>query len=168
RSSRTGSRMRKWTRSAACPSRPRGRRGRDWRRRRAWRRVCVSWTGSFEWVAGSVRDGSVGGGPAGQGRARDTDRERQPEEGERLAVAVEVERIVDAALQDVIDDEVERPQARQLVALHAARPPVPEERGDAFDGDLLADQREVGLVVGDHAHVQAVALVAGAAMRDAV
>ena len=55
-----------------------------------------------------------------RGMCRDgtADRQVEQQEGERLAVAVEVERLVDAAVEHVVEHEVHRVQARQQVALH--------------------------------------------------
>src|SRR5690606_32094432 len=103
-----------------------------------------------------------------QAGARNPQHHGQDEEGMGLAVAVEVERIVDPALEDIVDHEVQGPQPRQFVALDMARLPLREELRHAFYGDLFADQRVEGLVVGDHADIEAEALVAGAPVRDLV
>ena len=47
------------------------------------------------------------------------DLEVEEQEGQRLAVAVEIERVVDAAVEHVVEDEVHRLQLRQQEALHA-------------------------------------------------
>jgi hypothetical protein len=55
-------------------------------------------------------------------------------------VAVEVERVVDAAVEHVVEDEVHRVQLRQQEALHAARMAVCELACDRRLGDLLDQQ----------------------------
>ena len=57
-----------------------------------------------------------------------------------LAVDVEVEAGIDAALEHLVDDEVERVQVRQLITGDGGRAAVAEQVVDALGGDLLADE----------------------------
>ncbi len=82
-------------------------------------------------------------------RLRNGDVEVEQQEGQRLAVAVEVERVVDAAVEHVVEDEVHRLQVRQQVARHPARSPVRELRGDTRFAHLLDQDRPERRMPGD-------------------
>src|SRR6187399_1954721 len=143
-----------------------------WRRSRAARRPrrvgrrgngsCVS---PWFWLEGI---GLVGAGEVLAQRVGDGDREIEQQEGERLAVAVEVQRVVDAAIEDIVEDEVHRLQVRQQVTRDATGPAMRELRRDARLGHLLDEQGPEGWMPCDHADVGTVALVARAAVGGAV
>ena len=95
------------------------------------------------------RNRVVGAGQVRAQRVGDGDRQVEQQEGERLAVAVEVERVVDAAVEDVVEDEVHRLQVRQQVARDAARAAVRELRRDARFADLLDQHRPERRMPGD-------------------
>src|ERR1035441_4631025 len=69
----------------------------------------------------------------------------QPEQeiAERLAVRVQIERGVDAALERVLHDEVEAAQMRQLVARDLAADQVRKSPLDALSRQRLLEQFEV-------------------------
>ncbi len=94
------------------------------------------------------------------------DRQRKQAKGVRLPVAVEVERTVHAPLEHLVHHEVEGMQKRQVVPDAGLRTAVPEELQHAFRRDLFRNHGVVRRVVGDEREVQAVALVARAAVRD--
>src|SRR5664279_1407317 len=76
----------------------------------------------------------------------------QPEHeiAERLAVRVQVERGVDAALERVLHDEVEAVQMRQLVARDLAADEVREGLLDALRRERAFEQLEIRSVVSPH------------------
>src|SRR5690606_5271216 len=69
-----------------------------------------------------------------------------------------------AAAQRALDDEVERLQARQLVADHGAGGHVGEGPRDDRLGQLLAQDPPAGLVEGDDGDIGRIAFVAGPSM----
>jgi hypothetical protein len=95
-------------------------------------------------------------------------RQREQVERQRLAVHVQIERVVDAAVQHVVQHEVHGADLGQQVALHAAGRAVGEVLQHPLLGHLFDQQGVVGRVVGNHADVDAVALVAGARMGQLV
>src|SRR5450759_912851 len=92
----------------------------------------------------------------------------QPEQeiAERLAMRVQIERGVDAALERVLHDEVEAAQMRQLVARDLAADQVRKSPLDALSRQRLLEQFEVLGLVSPDIEVRCVAFVAGARMRD--
>jgi hypothetical protein len=90
----------------------------------------------------------------------------QQVERQGLAVHVEIERVVDAAVEHLVEHEVHAGERRQQVAQHLRRLAVGEVLGDALRRDLLDQQRVVLGFVGEQADVGAIALVAGARMGD--
>ena len=72
------------------------------------------------------------------------------------------------AFEDLFDDEVERHQIGQFVADDLGGAAVAEQVVHAGLGDLVADERKEIGVVGDHADVEAIALVAGAGVGELV
>src|SRR5512147_503200 len=106
------------------------------RRRRGREGVIalVSWM--VRWWKSSARPDEV---PGQFGRHLDDQFEQQVRQ--RLAVAVEVQGVVDAAVQHVVDDEVHRLQPGQQVARHCGGPPVCELACHRGLRDLLDEQR---------------------------
>ena len=113
-------------------------------------------------ASGKCGDGSLHGFlrgflVAGSGAVRDERDERfgnlhgqvEHEEGERLAVRIEVERIVHAAVEHVVEDEVHGVQVRQQVARDLARargarrpsPPPPPSPGRRARPRTRGDRR---------------------------
>ena len=92
----------------------------------------------------------------------------QQDERQRLAVAVEAEACVDAALQHVVEHEVEGAELGQVVAHHARGLAMREGLGDPLGGDLARDGRVVRRIPADQRDVEPVALVAGPRIGDLV
>ena len=92
----------------------------------------------------------------------------QPEQeiAERLAVRVQIERGVDAALERVLHDEVEAAQMRQLVARDLAANQVRKSSLDALSRERAFQQLEIFGLVSPDIDVRCVAFVAGARMGD--
>jgi hypothetical protein len=94
--------------------------------------------------------------------------EREPEEGlgVGLPLGVEPERHRAAAPQRVVDEEVERAEVRELVALDRADPERLEVMADALGGEHAGEEVVPFLAARDDADVDEIALVARAAVRD--
>jgi hypothetical protein len=81
---------------------------------------------------------------------------------------VEGEGRVDAALERIVDDEIESGEVGQDVANDAACSPIREQRADPRLRDLVKKHRPGLGMVGDDADVEPVAFVAGPPVRDPV
>jgi hypothetical protein len=79
---------------------------------------------------------------------------------------VEHQAAVDAPFQHTVEHEVERAQIGKRVSLDRGRPTVLELPGYDRFADLLGQQRVNARVITEHGDVEAIALVAGARMRD--
>ena len=97
---------------------------------------------------------------------RHLDHHRQQISAARLAVGVEVEAVVDAALQRLLQHEIERTKVGQCVARDGPARELAELLLHGVGGDLALDQRVVLGAIGDERHGLRVALVAGAAVRE--
>ena len=89
---------------------------------------------------------------------RHGDVEGEQAEGQRLAMAIEAEAGIDAAIQRAVEHEVEGPEFRQVEALHTAGIAAGEQGGDAVGGCLRGDSLEKRGLVADQRYVQPVAL----------
>src|SRR4051812_1198673 len=67
----------------------------------------------------------------------------EQDESERLAVAIEVERAVDAAVEHIVDHEVHRVELWQHIARHPAGATVRQGQRHARLRDLLDEEVEV-------------------------
>ncbi len=83
-------------------------------------------------------------------------------------MTVKIQRVVDAAVEDVVQHEVHRVQVRQQMTRHAGRPAGGEAARHGLFGELVHQQRVQRRIPGDHADVGPVALVAGAGVRERV
>src|SRR5262245_38349206 len=115
------------------------------------------------------RRASIGQLLPGRGQiSRDLDFEAEQQEGERLAVRVQPEGFVDAAVEHALQHEVHRVELRQHVTPDGGWGAVAEHKGDARLGHLLDQEREDLGTEGDHTDVEGVPLVPGAAVGEAV
>ena len=87
---------------------------------------------------------------------------------QRLAVPIETEAGVDAAFEDVVQDEIKRRKLRQVIAHNSRWLARGERLGDAFGRNLLCDRRIVRRIAADKGDVQSIALVAGPRIGDFV
>ena len=87
---------------------------------------------------------------------------------QRLAVHVEVQRIVHAAVEHIVQNEIHSGQLRQQVTRHSAGFTVGEVGANALLGRLFYQRRVVLGAIGNQADVDLVALVAGARMRQLI
>ena len=83
-------------------------------------------------------------------------------------MAVEIEAVIHAALQDILDDEIEGLQLRQIVSPGLGCAAVPKHFQHTGFCRLFGNGVVPAVVERDDADVQAVALVAGASMGDLV
>src|ERR1035437_2868936 len=92
----------------------------------------------------------------------------QPEQeiAERLAVRVQIERAVDAALERVLHDEVEAAQVLDHVTRDLAADKVREGLLDVLSRERAFQQRKILGLVSPHINIRGIAFVAGARMRD--
>jgi hypothetical protein len=93
------------------------------------------------------------------------DFEFEQERTQTFSVRIERKRASDASRQRPIHDEIQRAQARQLVAQDFAAHDRGEMRAHAFGGDVLGEIFIVALVVSDDGDLGGVALVPGAGVR---
>src|SRR5690606_11289903 len=92
----------------------------------------------------------------------------QKVEGKRLAVRIEIERVVDSTIQYAFDDEIESGDRGNRVARNACRPTRREPVAHGRLRELRQQDRKKVFTPGDHADVGNIAFVARAAMREAV
>src|SRR5438105_1404427 len=71
-----------------------------------------------------------------------------------------------AAIERAMQDEIQRADRRQFIADHSRRPKISEHRAHALDRHLVAETREVALVVRDDRDVDRITFVAGPRVRD--
>src|SRR5450631_1305113 len=92
----------------------------------------------------------------------------QPEQeiAERLAVRVQIERGIDAALERVLHDEIEAVEVREFVTRHLAADEVRKSPLDALSRQRAFQQFVILRLVGPDIDVRSVAFVAGTRMRD--
>src|SRR5262245_43556610 len=115
------------------------------------------------------RGASIGRLLPGRGEiSRYLDFEAEHQEGERLAVRVQPEGFVHAAVEHALQHEVQRVELRQHVTPDGGWGAVAERLGDAGLGHLLDQERESLGAVGDHTDVEGVPLVPGPAVGEAV
>src|SRR6185503_10187019 len=86
----------------------------------------------------------------------------------RLAVTVEAEAGIDAALEHVVEHEVEGGELGQVVADDFRRLTRGEDLRDALGSQCTCDRGIIARIAADHGEIEPVALVAGAGIDDVV
>jgi hypothetical protein len=102
--------------------------------------------------------------PRGPVRSSSSDLQGEQAGAERLSVGVEGQRRGDAAVDDLVADEVQGAQAGQLVPHDFTRDEGGQVRADPFRRQLADQQRVVGVVAREDRQGRGVPLVARAAM----
>jgi nucleoside-diphosphate-sugar epimerase len=101
-----------------------------------------------------------------EGRAPKVHGDGKQMKRKRLAMHIQIQRVIDAAVEYVVEHEVHRGELWQQVPHDMTRLAIRKLLRDSLGRYLLNQQVVVTRVVRDQADIGAIALVAGARMRD--